>query len=256
MNQVIAVTKKNLREFIRDKMVLFWTFAVPLFFLIVFPLIFGVVPSGVESSLKGSLTLTMITFLVMTSGQSNLPGSIASDTERGLYLKMASMPVNPYKEGLGRVLASWVLSFMGVGFLLIVGVLYGAKFNSGFIDILLTFGFILVTFFTSVGIGLIIASFVKGESAATHTGVAVTLLTYFIGGMAVSYSNLPMSLQIFARLYPLPSANASMISLLVGVDFAGYNPLSVFQTSLTVLFSLLIFIIGLVSYSKLCWRKR
>jgi ABC-2 type transport system permease protein len=256
MNQVAATMDKALKESFRDKMGMFWTYLIPLFFLITFPLIFYDVPEEIVPSLKGSLTLTMVTFLIMTAGQANLPGSIASDRERGLYLKMASMPVRPWKEGFGRVLAIWMFSLMGAALVLLVGLVYGAEFSCGLVTSLEALGFALLTCLASIGIGLIIASLVNGESAATHTGIAITLLTSFLGGMFAPYPALPPPLQIFARIHPIASANASIVFRLEGEDFVGYNPLNIAQTSLTITLSLLIFVIGLVLYSRRCWRKR
>ena len=256
MNQVSAAMGKSLREFLRERMVVFWTYAVPLFFLAVLPLMYSGVPAEAIPTLKGGLTLTMVTFLVMTAGQSSLAGSIAADRERGLYLKMSSMPVSPWKEGLGRTLAVWAFMLLGAVLLLISGALNGAGFEGGLIDVLKAAGFGILTAIASVGVGLTVASLVRGESAATHTGVALTLLTYFLGGMALPYSNLPKALKAFARLHPVTSANASMIYLLEGEMAVGYNPLSAAQAASTVLLTVLVFAVGLVMYSRLCWRKR
>lgn len=255
VNQVAAVAGKALKESVRDRMVLFWTYAVPLFFLVVLPLIYSGVTKELIPSLKGGLTLTTITLILMTAGQVNLPGSIATDRERGLYLKMASMPVSHWKEGMGRILAVWIFSLIGAALMLVSGALYGAKYNLGLFEVLAAMGFGFLTALTSVGVGMIIASFVKGESAATHTGVAITLLTYSMGGMALPYSNLPAALKAFARLYPISSANASMVYLLEGEAFVGYNPLNMPQTILTISLCLLIFFLGMILYSKFCWRR-
>jgi ABC-type multidrug transport system permease subunit len=255
LNLLATVVGKSLKEFTRERMVIFWTYAVPLFFLAVLPMMYGGAPAGVVSGLKGGLTLTMVTFLVMTAGQSNLPGSIAMDTERGLYLKMASMPVSPWKESLGRIIATWIFSLVGAALMLSAGLLYGAVFNGSLTDILAAAGFSFLTAVASVGVGLIIASLVKGESAATHTGVAMTLLTYFLGGMALPYTSLPEVLRVFARLHPITSANASMIFLLEGESYIGYNPLGAVQVCTTVASSLLVLAVGLALYSHLCWRR-
>lgn len=255
MNQVAAVAGRSLKEFVRERMVLLWTYVVPLFFLAVLPVMYGGVPDDIVPGLKGGLTLTMATFLVMTAGQSTLPGHIAMDRERGLYLKMASMPVSPWKEGAGRVIAVWAFSAMGAALVLVSGTVYGGRFEWGMMNVLMAVGFGFLTAVASVGVGLIIASLVKGESAATHTGVAFTLLTYFLGGMALPYSNLPLVLRYFARLHPIPSANAMMISLLVGEAYVGYDPMNTAQVALTASSSILILLIGLTLYSKLCWRK-
>jgi ABC-type multidrug transport system permease subunit len=166
------------------------------------------------------------------------------------------MPVSPWKEGVGRILAVWVFMLLGAVLLLISGSLCGAEFDGGSTEILKAVGFSFLTAVASVGVGLIISSLVKGESASTHTGVALTLLTYFLGGMAMPYGNLPKALKAFARLHPVSSANASMIYLLEGETFVGYNPLSAAQTASTVLLTGLVFAVGLVMYSRLCWRKR
>jgi len=255
LNLLATVVGKSLKEFTRERMVIFWTYAVPLFFLAVLPMMYGGAPAGVVSGLKGGLSLTMVTFLVMTAGQSNLPGSIAMDTERGLYLKMASMPVSPWKESLGRIIATWIFSLVGAALMLSAGLLYGAVFNGSLTDILAAAGFSFLTAVASVGVGLIIASLVKGESAATHTGVAMTLLTYFLGGMALPYTSLPEVLRVFARLHPITSANASMIFLLEGESYIGYNPLGAVQVCTTVASSLLVLAVGVVLYSNLCWRR-
>lgn len=256
MNQIAAVMEKTLKEFLRDKMVIFWTFALPIFFLIMIPLTISVLPTDVLSGLKGAMSLTMITLLTMTAGQADLAGSIASDIERGLYLKIASMPVRPWKEGLGRVLAVLIFSLIGAILVLVAGLVYGAKFSCGFVSPLESLGFCLLASLASAGMGLIIASFVKGESAATHTGVAITLLTYFFGGMVAPYPSLPSPLQTFARIHPVSSANALMVFLFEGEDFVGYNPLNMGQICLTITLSILIFIMGLLLYSKFCWRKK
>ena len=255
MNQISAAMGKSLKEFLRERMVVFWTYAVPLFFLAVLPVMYGGVPGEIIPTLKGGLTLTMVTFLVMTAGQSSLAGSIAMDRERGLYLKMSSMPVSPWKEGAGRVLSVWIFMLLGAVLLLVSGTLSGARFGGGLYDVLRAIGFSFLTTIASVGVGLIIASLVNGESAATHTGIALTLLTYFLGGMAIPYPNLPEALKAFARLHPVSSANASMIYLLGGEAFVGYNPLSAAQAASTVLLTVLVFAVGLVMYSRLCWRR-
>ncbi|TRO49107.1 ABC transporter permease [Candidatus Bathyarchaeota archaeon] len=256
MNVILAVTGKSLKEFLRERTVVFWTYAVPLFFLLVLPVMYGSVPADVVSRLKGGLTLTMVTFLVMTAGQSNLPGSIATDGERGLYLKMASMPVSPWLEGLGRMLATTATSILGGLLILVSGFMYGASFDCGLTEALWAMGFSLLTVVASAGVGLIIAAFVRGESAATHTGVALTLITYFLGGMALPYPRLPAVLQAFARLHPVSSANAAMVYLLAGEEFIGYNPLSAVQTVSSIVSTTLIFVVGMVSYSRFCWRRR
>lgn len=255
MNRITIVADKTIKEFWRNKMEIIWTFITPIFFLLIFPLMYGDIPIAIVPNIKGGLTLTMITFLIMFAGQSNLAGSIALDRERGLYQKMSSMPISPWKEGIGRVLGIWTLSFLGLIVLLTVGLLYGAQFSVTFLGIIEALGLVLLISLTSSGIGLIIASLVNGESAATHTGVALSLLIFFLGGMAFPYSALPAPLQAFARFHPISSANTLLIYLFEGESMVGYNPCAIEQIIPMIAISVLTFIIGLLLYSKTCWKN-
>jgi ABC-type polysaccharide/polyol phosphate export permease len=69
------------------------------------------------------------------------------------------------------------------------------------------------------------------------------------------YSSLPELLRDFAKIYPVSSANSSITYLLVGENYAGYIPLTTSQTTLTIVISFLLFVAGLIFYSRFCWRK-
>jgi ABC-2 type transport system permease protein len=256
VSQITAVLEKVVKESLRDRVILFFTFAIPVFFVLIMPFMWGDAPQELMPLLKGGLCLTMITFMMMVAGQSNLAGFIASDRERGLYLRIISMPVTPLKEAVGRILGIVVFSLIGALLVLIVGFLYGAQFTGGTTKVVESLGFFVLIIVAATGIGLIIASVIKGESAATHTGIALTLLTAFTGGMFAPYSMLPSFLQVVARIHPIASANAGIVFLLQGEPFAYYNPLTQWQVALTIVGSCVLFVVGLVLYSKLCWRRR
>jgi len=87
------------------------------------------------------------------------------------------------------------------------------------------------------------------------SGVGLTVVSAALSGVMTPYAYLPSVLQDFARIYPISSANSAITYLLVGEEYAGYNPLSVSQTVPTALVALLLFILGLITYSRLCWKK-
>ncbi len=256
MNTILVSLNRTLKEYSRNRMIIVTTLVIPLFFLILLPNNIIDVPANFEHQLKGYITLTMISLLIMSASQANLAGFITADRERGLYRKLTSMPVTLWKECLGRILAVWIFSFLCVVFLILVGLIYGAKFDVGGIEIIVSLGFMLLIGLAAIGTGLIIASFIKNESVATHMGVALTLVIFFLGGMAVPYSNLPAQIQLFAQVHPISSATASIVYLLIGEEFTGYNPLNFGQIMITGLLSLAIFLIGVVFYSKYCCNTK
>ncbi|MCZ2808444.1 MAG: ABC transporter permease [Candidatus Bathyarchaeota archaeon] len=123
------------------------------------------------------------------------------------------------------------------------------------VDFLHAIGYILLIFVASVGIGMLIGTFIKHMHRAIMTGVGLTVISATISGVMTPYAYLPQVLQQFARVYPVSSANSSIVYLFVGKDFAGYSLLSTTQTTLSVIISASLFVVGLISYSKFCWRK-
>ena len=188
VNQITASFSRSIRIFLRDKAIFGSSIFVPIFFLIVLPeALFHDTPSEVMPFLKGYLTIAMIVLLIMTTGMSNLAGSIAADRNHDLYSKLSSMPVSPLSEGIGRVLTVIVFSAIGSFVILIIGLGTGAQFMVTVEDLVLVLGIGLLITLISAGIGFVVSSVIKSESAASHVGLAIVLANYFIGIAAVRF---------------------------------------------------------------------
>lgn len=256
MGQITATLGKTIREFVRQKTILFWTIAWPILWVLIGSFSFiENVPSEVVSYVRGSIAISMSSFALMTAGMANLPGNIAEDRERGLLSKLTSMPVNPWRDFVGRILALLTFSSLAAILVVLVGYLCGARFSYTLTNLGQSLGFLLLISLASAGIGMLLGTFIKHVHGAIMSGVGIAVVTAAISGVMAPYSSLPWLLQQFAKIYPVSSANSSITYLLVGGDYAGYNPLSASQTSLTVAISLLLFIGGLIAYSRFCWRK-
>jgi ABC-type polysaccharide/polyol phosphate export permease len=136
-----------------------------------------------------------------------------------------------------------------------VGYLCGARFHFRLIEFLQALGFIGFIFITSAGIGLLLGTLIHRVHGAVMTGVGLTVISAAISGVMTPYAFLPPVLQQFAKVYPLASANSSIIYLLVGPENAGYNPLSTSQILWTMSSSVFVFVVGMFMYSRYCWRK-
>ena len=256
MGQITATVNKTIKEFIRQKSVLFWTIAWPILWVLLGSFSYTAnAPDYVIPSLRGAITISMMVFALMTAGMANLPGNIASDRERGLLSKLKSMPINPWRDFAGRFLGLLAFSSLALVSVALIGYACGARFSYTITEALQSIGFILLIVLASSGIGLLIGTFIKHVHGAIMTGVGITVISAAISGLMAPYSSLPLILQHFARAFPISSANSSITYLLAGEAFAGYNPLNTIQLSLTVLLSIILFAVGVIAYSKLCWMK-
>lgn len=255
MDQILASLSRTIKEYTRNRLSIISTLGIPLFFMIILPNTILDIPQEFIPQVKGFITITMVSLLIMSAGQANLAGFIAADRNRGLYRKLSSMPVIFWKETLGRVLAVWIFSFVCVIVLVIFGISLGAEFTGKIIDLIAIMGFLILIGLSSVGTGLVIASCVKNESIATHLGVGISLVIFFLGGMAIPFSDLPESIQLFAKLHPVSSATASIIYLLIGKEMAGYNPFYLPQMFNTIILSFILFIVGNFVYTEFCCKR-
>jgi ABC-2 type transport system permease protein len=256
LGQITATWNKTIKEFLRQKTVLFWTIGWPIIWVLIGSFSFtSNVPSEALSYTRGAISISMMVFALMTAGMANLPGNIAQDRERGLLTKVMSMPVSPWRDFIGRILA--LLAFSGLSAMLVIAVGFacGARFFFTVIDFGFALVFILLIFVGSAGIGMLIGTFVKHVHGAIMSGVGLTVVSAALSGVMTPYAYLPSVLQDFARIYPISSANSAITYLLVGEEYAGYNPLSMSQPVLTALVALLLFVLGLITYSRFCWKK-
>jgi ABC-2 type transport system permease protein len=256
LGQITATWNKTIKEFLRQKTVLFWTIGWPIIWVLIGSFSFtSNVPSEILSYTKGAISISMMVFALMTAGMANLPGNIVQDRERGLLRKIMSMPISPWRDFTGRILA--LLAFSGLSAILViaVGFVCGARFFFTGVDFIESLVFVLLIFVGSAGIGMIIGTFVKHVHGAIMSGVGLTVVSAALSGVMTPYSYLPSVLQNFAKIYPISSANSAITFLLVGEEYAGYNPLGFIQVALTTTLALLLFILGMIVYSRVCWKK-
>jgi ABC-type multidrug transport system permease subunit len=166
-----------------------------------------------------------------------------------------SMPIDPWRDFVGRILALLAFSSLAAILVTLVGLGCGARFSFSLLGLVQSIGFLLLISLASAGIGMLIGTFIKHVHGAIMSGVGIAVVTAALSGVMTPYSSLPWILQQFARIYPISSSGSAITFLLVGPEYAGYDPLTVNQITLTIGISLLLFIGGLFTYSRFCWRK-
>ncbi len=255
MRQISASYIKAAKELLREKAALFWTIAWPIIWVIIGSFSFtGSAPPEVTPYIKGAIAISMMVFALMIAGMSNLPASIAGDRANGLLAKLISMPIKPYKDFIGRISAVITLSFLAAALVMVVGIALGARFAGTGVQIPQAIGFVFLVICASAGVGLIAGTLIKNLQGAIMTGVGIAVITSAISGLFAPYEVLPVPLQTFARVYPISSAQASIVHLLAGPNMVAYNPLTSGQVTLTIALSFALLLVGTVLYTRLGWK--
>jgi ABC-2 type transport system permease protein len=255
LRQISASFNKTIKELLREKAALFWTIAWPVIWVIIGSFSFtGSAPQAVIPYIKGSIAISMMVFALMIAGMSNLPASIAGDRANGLLAKLISMPIKPYKDFIGRISAVVILSFLAAALVIVVGIAVGARFTVTGVEILQAIGFIFLVICASTGVGLMAGTLIKNLQGAIMTGIGIAVITSALSGLFAPYEVLPVPLQVFSRVYPISSAQASIVHLMAGPEMIAYDPLTFGQIALTIALSLILLVAGTVLYSRLGWK--
>jgi ABC-2 type transport system permease protein len=256
MTQVFGTFTKTLKCLMRIRPIAIFTVIMPIFLL----LITGVsLSKSISASdlpvAKGVLTMSMVAFSLMIAGILNLAGTISRDRETGLLTKLKSMPISPWRDFLGRIMASTLLSLVAAALIIVVGLAFGARFGGTLANDVEAFGFLLLAIISAAGIGLVVGSYSKLVLATFLTGLAITMATAFLSGIFIPYESLPSAFHVFAHVYPIASAASSVEYLLLGESAAGYNPLTGGQVMLTLLVSIGFLATGLLVYTRQGWKR-
>jgi ABC-2 type transport system permease protein len=254
VSQILATASRTLKELIREKVTLFWTIAFPALWLCMYSVIFlNGVPAEVKGTVLGATAVSMAVYGLMVAGSVDLPGNISTDRANGVLAKLRSMPIRPQKDFAGRLLAFSAFGGLAVAVVAVIGLALGAEVPLTLAGAAGAVAFFGLAFVAATGIGLIIASVISKESSATMTGIVLTLVGGFVGGIFVSFRALPVFLQGFAQVYPLSASTSSIVYLIFGEHYAGYNPLTLELVGLNVALSLGLFLAGQWLYSRRCW---
>ena len=254
MNQISATFIKGIKDNITNKIALFWVIAWPLLWLFLGVFVFlRQVPAQYLEQARAQNTISMINFAIVIAGMSSLTANIGEDRQRGMFLKLKTMPIQPWKDSVGRILAILVFCFIAIAIILAVGLILGARFEITLISALQSLGLFILSILAASGIGLILGSIIRNLQGAIMTGVGIAVVTSVLSGVTFDYSVLPGVLQQFSRLWPISAINNTIVYILTG-SFA-YNPLTTFNIIYAIAISIVFFAAGIIVYSRFCWRS-
>jgi len=172
-SQLWYLTIKNLKSMIRDRVQLVWLFGYPFLFMLLYKFALG---EDVFVIMAPSLLIIGPTVIV-----SQLASHFAEEKEIGTLQRLVTTPVSRSTILLSGLFSQLIIGAIQILILLLCVFLLGAEIHSDANMFLLIFIPFLVTF-TSLGFGLLLASFVKSSGSAGGLAWFVILPLQFLGG--------------------------------------------------------------------------
>ena len=177
------IARKNIKEKLKNLGSMFWTVAFPIMMLLVYKLAFS---EGDDAPMINGLTVFDVEFpgiVVYTIGMSSVTSAVmfAMSKVDGTLERIDSMPVSRGNVFLGAVISETV--FMNLQLILIFGFGYGIL-GAHFEIAMLPIGYLLAMIFGigSIGLGLIIASFLGSPEGANGIAMLSHMSLMFVSG--------------------------------------------------------------------------
>jgi ABC-2 type transport system permease protein len=203
MNTVLALWKRGLKAFIRNRTGLIFSLIFPFFFVYVFGAIFK--NDFIENPIAYMLSGVIITTVFESS--LNLASSTVDDMVSGFMKEVLVSPAKRLAVAMGQLLSAATVSTLQGILILVIGLFIGIKFTTWTTPIYILCAMISVGLVFS-GVGLFLATKVRSGQTFQIVKTAVTMPLTFISGAYIPLSMLPNSLRYIAYINPMTYATA------------------------------------------------
>lgn len=203
MNTILALWKRGLKAFIRNRIGLLFSLLFPFFFVYVFGAIFknDFIDNPITYMLSGVIIATVF------ESSLNLASSTVDDMVSGFMKEVLVSPAKRVYVAIGQLLsAATVATIQGI-LILILGLFVGIKFTSIMTPIYVLLAMIVVGIVFS-GVGLYLATIVKSGQTFQIVKTAITMPLTFLSGAYIPISMLPDALKFVAYINPMTYATA------------------------------------------------
>jgi len=206
--------------FLRRKDDLFWTLAFPVFFIVLFGLIYQDMVwedlglRAIEYMLPGIIVMAL-----MTSGIMATATGFVEERERGIYRRLSLTPLKRHTILGGQLIQRYMVILAQTLLLLVVGTLAFHIRISG--DLFWSWMVMTMGALCFLGIGFLLTGLIKSARAANGITMVVFFMLMFLGGIFFPNEMMPDFLRTFSNT--LPSTNLNDALRMVAINGAGIN---------------------------------
>jgi len=202
------------RLFLRRKDDLFWTLAFPLFFIVLFGMIYqdmlweDLGLRAIEYILPGIIVMAL-----MTSGIMATASGFAEEREKGIYRRLALTPLKRHTLLGGQLIQRYIVILVQTILLLIVGSLaFSIRIEGN-----LFWAWMVVTLgaLCFLSIGFLLTGLIKTARAANGISMVVFFMLMFLGGIFFPTQMMPDFLRSFSNALPSTNLNDVLRAVMI-----------------------------------------
>jgi len=209
MSMLISQTVLETKLFLRNRVTLFWTMIFPVFFMVLFGLIYGDSKwPGMDMRSVDYLLPGIIVMGVMVTGIMHTVMGFVSEREKGVYRRLALTPLKRQTIIGGQMLHNYSIIIIQTMLLIVIGVI---AFNIKITGNLFLFWLVLsVGAVSFMSIGFALTGLAKTYRSAMPINQIAYFIMMFLGGVFFPNSILPKFLGYVASVLPSTHMNDAL----------------------------------------------
>lgn len=200
---IIVMTKRNLRRYIRLPQLLIFSTVQPVMFLLLFNYVFGGAMKGASGGNYLNFLLPGILVQMALFGSIQTGIGLADDLSKGLIDRFRSLPMARSAVLAGRTLSDTLRNVFVVLLVSGLGMLLGFRFEQGFWYAALAVGLVVFFGFAFSWVAATIGLAVKNTETAQVAGFIWVFPLVFASSIFVPVETMPGWLQAFAKISPV-----------------------------------------------------
>lgn len=203
MHTVLALWKRGLKAFVRNRTGLIFSLIFPFFFVYVFGAIFknDFINNPIAYMLSGVIITTVF------ESSLNLASTTVDDMVSGFMKEVLVSPAKRITVAMGQLLSAATVSTLQGILILVIGLFIGIKFTTWTTPLFILFAMIFVGLAFS-GVGLFLATIVRSGQTFQIIKTAVSMPLTFLSGAYIPLEMLPNTLKYIAYINPMTYATA------------------------------------------------
>ena len=216
MRGFIRLVAQEMRLFLRDPLMAFFSLILPPAILLFFGFLFGNAPNPQFGGL-GTVDASVPAYIGMVIGLTaflSLPITLSNYRERGILRRYRATPMRPMAVIGAQIIVQFAVTAIGVSLLAVLGKLvFGMKFSGSIPSVALGFSASCLSFFA---LGMVIASLATSSKSTVVVGNIVLYPMIYLSGSTVPLEVLPAGMRAVAKFIPMTHIVTLMRGLWVG----------------------------------------
>ena len=218
MSVLFNQVKLETRLFVRERHALFWTLAFPVFFIV----LFGLVYSGTTWDGTAPINYILpgiVVMAVMTTGIMATTTGFVEEREQGIYRRLSLTPLKKQTLIGGQIASRYIIILVQAALLILIGVLFFDVSIGG--NYLLFWGMLTLGALVFLAVGFALTGFIKGAKSANALAMIVFFFLMFLGGVFFPVEIMPRFLQHVCNVLPSTHLNDGL--RMIGMERMGID---------------------------------